>query len=64
MQFVFGVVFFLLGIFLVVALVITSLDKLLQITKLNLDFKTGYSHVTPHIVNPVDKLFTLMQKVE
>lgn len=62
-QFVFGVVLFLLGIFLVVALLMTSVDKLLQITTQHLNFKTGYSHVVPHVINPVDKLFTLMQKV-
>lgn len=62
-EFIFGIVFFLLGMFIVVSLFMTTLDKLLQIEKQNLNFKDGYSRVKPHLINPIDKLMTLMQKV-
>ena len=40
-EFLFGIVFFIFSIFLVVSLALTSGDKLLQITQQKLDWKTG-----------------------
>jgi LMBR1 domain-containing protein 1 len=40
-EFVFGIAFFLLSLFLVATLALSSGDKLLQITQQNLNWKTG-----------------------
>lgn len=62
-EFIFGIIFFLLGIFLVIALLLTSMDKLLQINSQGLDYKTGYTETEPNILNPVDSLMTVLQSV-
>lgn len=56
-EFLFGIVFFLLSLFLAVSLLMTTTDKLMQVVKSG-DYKTGYSKTTANIVNPVDILFT------
>jgi len=58
---IFGVVFLLLSLFLVIALLLTSIDRLTQITSQHLNYETGYSQAAPKLINPVDKLMTLLQ---
>eukprot|EP00041_Stephanoeca_diplocostata_P007026 m.97109 g.97109 ORF g.97109 m.97109 type:complete len:699 (+) comp16687_c0_seq1:153-2249(+) len=58
-QFVFGVVFFLFSIFLMVSLLMTVADKLLEIENENLGFKTGYSRTKNKPFYPVDKMLTM-----
>ncbi|EDQ91976.1 uncharacterized protein MONBRDRAFT_22684 [Monosiga brevicollis MX1] len=61
-QFIFGIVFFLLSLFLVLCLTMTAGDKLLQITQQHLNWKTGYTHAAPKLINPVDLAMTTFQK--
>lgn len=71
--FIFGVLFFLLSIFIAVCLTMTSSDKLIQITKNLADpnnnpktgwnWKTGYSKTTDSIPNPIDTIFTYASSV-
>lgn len=61
-EFLFGIAFMVLGVFLTVSLVMTSSDKLYQITDQKLDWKTGYTHVAPKLINPVDKAMNEFQK--
>lgn len=66
--FIFGVIFFLLSIFIAICLTMTSADKLMQITKNMADpnndpktgwnWKTGYSKTTDSLPNPIDMIFT------
>lgn len=61
-EFLFGIVFFIFSIFLVVSLALTSGDKLLQITQQKLDWKTGYSEAAPKVPNPIDLAMNTFQK--
>lgn len=58
---IFGVFFLLLSVFLVISLLLTSIDRLTQIASQHLNFETGYSQAAPKLTNPVDKLMTLLQ---
>eukprot|EP01147_Barroeca_monosierra_P001981 gene1981-5061_t len=60
-EFVFGIVFLLLSIFIVASLTMTAGDTLLQITQQHLNWKTGYSKAAPRILNPVDALMRIFQ---
>jgi LMBR1 domain-containing protein 1 len=66
--FLFGILFFLLSIFLAICLTMTSADKLMQISKnvkapgndpkTGWNWKTGYSKTTDSLPNPIDMIFT------
>jgi len=56
-EFIFGIVFFLLSLFLVISLLMTSSDKLMQIVKSG-DYKLGYGKTKPNVINPVDIALT------
>jgi len=66
--FIFGVIFFMLSIFIAVCLTMSSSDKLMQITKnmanptnnpvTGWNWKTGYSKTTDTLPNPIDWIFT------
>lgn len=61
-EFVFGIILLCLSVFIIVALIMSSGNKLMQITSQNLSFKDGYGQVTPTLINPVDALMTFLQK--
>jgi len=56
-EFVLGLVFVVLSLFLVISLLMTSSDKLMQIVKSG-DYKLGYGKTKPNIINPVDIALT------
>jgi LMBR1 domain-containing protein 1 len=60
-EFLFGFVFFILAVFLFIALTMTSADKLMQLIQSG-DYKLGYAKATPRITNPVDWVFVMASK--
>eukprot|EP00040_Diaphanoeca_grandis_P010962 m.56140 g.56140 ORF g.56140 m.56140 type:complete len:720 (-) comp22193_c0_seq2:223-2382(-) len=62
--FLFGILFFLLSLFLAISLVMTTADKLIKLTtSTTLDWKRGYSHASASAFYPVDKGLTLAVSV-
>lgn len=59
---VFAILFFCVSLFIVIALMLGSIDRLTQIVSQGLNWKTGYSEASPRLINPVDKMLTVFQK--
>jgi hypothetical protein len=62
-QFIFGIAFFILSIFIVICLAMSSTDKLMQILDHHLGWKTGYTEAAPKLMNPTDLAMSAFQKV-
>jgi len=60
---VIGVFLLLVSLFVGICLLLTSVDRLLQIEKQGLNFKTGYSEAAPSLMNPFDKFMDILEMV-
>ena len=56
-----GILLLLVSLFIAICITLTSSDTISQIAHQHLNYKSGYSKVVPHMINPIDAMLSVLQ---